>query len=90
MTSRRLAEELELAESLPAGPVRQAWLEGVTWAGWAALSVTDGVAQLALASIRSHRYQEAVDAFELAGEAAVEARPAVPLLDEETRRLRPR
>jgi len=87
--TRRLAEELELGESLPPGPIRKAWIEGVTVAGWAALSDAARHAQLALASIRSHRYQAAIDALGLAAEAAVEARPAVPLLEAEAPAGRP-
>lgn len=87
--TRRLAEELELAESLPAGPIREAWLAGVTVAGWAALAGAVRHAQLGLASIRDHRYRDAIDAFGLAAEAAVEARPAAALLEAETAARRP-
>lgn len=84
MTSRRLAEELAFAESLPAGPLRQAWIGGVTVAGWAALSDAGRHVHDARQCIRGFRWAEAIDHYVAAGDAAAEARPVTALLDAES------
>lgn len=83
-----LGEELMLAESLPAGPVRDAYLEGVTRAAWVAMSATIRHAQIALAAAREQHWREAVGAFSTAGAAAASVEPVLGLLEAETHRGR--
>lgn len=87
---RRIGESLELAERLPAGPVRDALVEACRTAGWHALMTAGQHLHEVREAIRAGRWADVVYGYERAAAAASEARPAVPLLDEETRRLRPR
>ena len=81
----RLTEEFALARDIPPGAVRDAWLHGVTEAAWYAMGDVIRHSQTALAAARDQRWRDAVEAFEVAGEAASALRPVLGLLEAETR-----
>lgn len=81
MTSRRIAESLELAESLPAGRVRNALIESCRCAGWQALSDATRHDQDARAAVQRFCWEDAINSFVAAGETADQARAVVALLE---------
>lgn len=81
--TRRLAEELALANDLPPGPVRDAWMEGLTRRAWRGMSDAIRWSQQGLAAARDHRWDEALEAFQAAGYAAWAIEPVVEVLEPE-------